>query len=163
VAEDVRAGADSVVREVHIDASPETVFDFFTDPEKMTRWKGRSAELDPSPGGVYRVTINDVASASGTYVEVDRPRRVVFTWGWEGGHPVAPGSSTVAVTLTPDGDGTLVRLEHSGLPDDQRAAHAEGWEHYVARLAVAAAGGDAGPDPNENPATDRQQSDGRSA
>ena len=33
----------TVVREVHVDARPETVFAFFTDPGKMTRWKGEPA------------------------------------------------------------------------------------------------------------------------
>ena len=37
--------------EIRIAASPETVFDFFTDPDKMIQWMGRSAELDPRPGG----------------------------------------------------------------------------------------------------------------
>jgi uncharacterized protein YndB with AHSA1/START domain len=83
-----------VEREIRIAARPETVFDFFVDPEKMVRWKGRRAELDPRPGGVYRVDINDQAIARGEYVEIDAPNRVVFTWGWEGnGIPVPPGSS----------------------------------------------------------------------
>ncbi|MDQ3956897.1 MAG: SRPBCC domain-containing protein [Actinomycetota bacterium] len=145
------AAQAAVVREIHIEASPEIVFDYFTDPEKMTRWKGRSAELDPRPGGVYHVTMNDVAAARGSYVELDRPHRLVFTWGWEGGHPVAPGSSTVEVTLTPDAGGTLLRLVHTGLPDDQREQHGEGWDLYMPRLAAAAAGRDPGPDPHANP------------
>src|SRR3990172_8104984 len=89
----------AVVREVRIAAKPETIFGFFTDPGKMTRWKGKTATLDPKPGGTYRVQINSKVIASGEYVEIDPPRRVVFTWGWEGGHPVAPGSSTVEITL----------------------------------------------------------------
>jgi uncharacterized protein YndB with AHSA1/START domain len=71
----------------------------------------------------------------------------VWTWGWEGNDGVPPGSSTVEVTLTPDGDATVVRLRHSGLPTgDSATSHGSGWEHYTARLAVAAAGGDPGPD-----------------
>jgi uncharacterized protein YndB with AHSA1/START domain len=135
------------VREVRIEARPETVFEFFTDPDKMVRWKGREATLEPSPGGTYRVTINDLAVARGEYVEVDRPRRVVFTWGGEGTNPVPPGSSTVEVELTPDGDGTLLRLTHRGLPEAEVEEHAHGWDHFLPRLATAAAGGDPGPDP----------------
>ena len=105
-----------VEREVRIAAPPETVFDFFVDPHKMMQWKGRTAELEPWPGGIYRVEINDEATVRGEYVELDRPRRVVFTWGWEGQesgvHAVPPGSSRVEVDLIPDGDGTLVRLRH---------------------------------------------------
>ena len=44
----------AIEREIRIDADPATVFDFFTNPEMMVRWKGRAATLDPRPGGVYR-------------------------------------------------------------------------------------------------------------
>ncbi len=143
-----RTGGPSVVeREVHIDARPETVFEFFVDPAKMTRWKGRQATLDPAPGGEYRVEINDQAVAVGEYVELDPPRRVVFTWGWDGHPTVPPGTSTVEVTLTPDGDGTLLRLVHRDLPAEEVEQHAHGWDHFLPRLATAASGGDPGPDP----------------
>jgi uncharacterized protein YndB with AHSA1/START domain len=138
---------DVLTQEVRIDASPETVFQFFTDPSRMVRWKGRAATLDPRPGGIYRVEINDQATALGEYVELDPPRRVVITWGWEGATAVPPGSSTVEFELEPDGDGTIVRLTHRGLPPDEVEIHGQGWGNYLPRLAVAAAGGDPGPDP----------------
>ena len=142
------AESDAIEREVRINASPEDIFPFFIDAAKMVRWKGRSASLDPRPGGVYLVDMNGTNIARGEYVEVVPNSRVVFSWGWEGeDSAVPPGSSTVEITLTPDGDGTIVRLRHSGLPEDQRDAHLEGWTHYMARLAVAGAGGDPGPDP----------------
>ena len=143
--QDVRAG--TLVQEIRIDARPETVFGFFVDPDKMIRWKGRTAKLEPTPGGIYRVEINDRAIASGEYVELDPPRRVVFTWGWEGGGPVPPGSSTVEIDLTPDGDGTLLRLTHRDLPEGEVEQHEDGWHHFLPRLATAASGGDPGPDP----------------
>ena len=132
-----------------IDAGPETVFDFFTDPDKMVQWMGRDVQLEPTPGGLFRCDINGRNIGRGTYLEVDRPRRVVFTWGWESEEsPVRPGESTVEVTLEPDGDGTIVRLLHRDLPDEpSREAHGHGWRHYAERLGVAAAGGDPGEDP----------------
>ena len=72
----------------------------------------------------------------------------MFTWGWEGeGAAVPPGSSTVEVTLEPDGDQTIVRLRHFGLPADEMAGHSKGWDHYMPRLVLAASGVDPGPDP----------------
>ena len=139
-----------VEREVRIAAGPATVFEFFTDPDKMIQWKGRKAELDPRPGGIYRVDINDQAVARGEYLEVDPPHRVVFTWGWEGGeaeHAVPPGSSRVEVTLEPDGEGTLVRLRHHDLPDEALEIHGQGWDLFLGRLAKAAVGEDPGPIP----------------
>ena len=143
----------TITREIRIAARPETVFAFFTDPEKMIRWKGQSASLDPRPGGIYRVVINERHIARGEYVEIVPHRRVVFTWGWEDeGNPVAPGSSTVEVTLVPDGEGTIVQLVHRHLTDAARAPHTHGWEHYLDRLTAAAAGSDPGPDPWATPA-----------
>ena len=147
--------AAAVEREIRIAARPETVFDFFIDPEKMVQWKGRKADLDARPGGIYRVEINDQAVARGEYVEIDRPSRVVFTWGWEGQeqtegpHAVPPGSSRVEVSLEPDGDGTLVRLRHLDLPEESREIHGQGWDLYLGRLAAVAAGEDPGADPNQ--------------
>ena len=66
--------------EVRIQARPETVFEFFVDPEKMTRWKGTEAELDPRPGGPYRVGgIAGGSTVVGEFVEVVPPRRLVLT------------------------------------------------------------------------------------
>ena len=139
---------DVLEREVRIAASPATVFPFFTDPEKMIRWKGITAELDPRPGGVYRVNVTGHDIARGEYVEVVPNQRIVFTWGWEAeGNPVPPGSTTVEVTLTPDGDHTILRLRHLGLPAEARAEHGEGWDHFMARLVIASEGRDPGPDP----------------
>jgi uncharacterized protein YndB with AHSA1/START domain len=137
---------DVVEHEVRIAASPETVFEFFIDPAKMTRWKGLAARLDPRPGGEYRVDVTRRDVAVGEYVEIERPSRIVFTWGWEGSEHVPPGSSTVEVTLTADGDATVVRLVHRGLPAPAAGEHEQGWRRYMDRLAVVAAGGNPGPD-----------------
>jgi len=139
---------EALEHEVRIAARPETVFAFFTDPARMILWKGIEATLDPRPGGIYRVSINGRDVARGEYLEVVPNSRVVFTWGWEGAEsPLPPGSSTVEVSLVPDGDGTLVRLRHTGLPAEIRDVHAAGWEHYLERLTGAAEGRPMGPDP----------------
>ena len=133
---------------IRIEAEPAAVFEFFTDPEKMVRWKGSAAKLDPRPGGEYRVNVNDLQIAVGEYVEIVPPERVVFTWGWEGNDGVPPGSTRVEITLTDDGDGTVVHLLHTDLPTEEAAVqHGQGWDHFLTRLQVAAAGGDPGTDP----------------
>jgi uncharacterized protein YndB with AHSA1/START domain len=138
----------AVEREVRVEAAPEVVFEYFVDSERMVRWMGVEATLDPSPGGIFRVDINGRHVARGRYVEIVPSERVVFTWGWEDdGHPVPPESSTVEVELVPDGAATIVRLRHYGLADDeQRTNHAHGWEHYLERLTAAGAGRDPGRD-----------------
>jgi uncharacterized protein YndB with AHSA1/START domain len=137
-----------IVREVRIDASPHEVFAYFTDPDKMIVWKALEATLDPRPGGVFWIDVTGRDVARGEYVEIDPPRRVVFTFGWESeGSPLPPGASTVEITLVPDGDGTLLRLVHTGVPETIRAGSTAGWDHYLPRLVVAAEGGDPGADP----------------
>lgn len=134
--------------ETRVRARPETVFAFFTDAVLYRRWKGQDAELDPRPGGLYRVQMPGRATVEGSYLVVEPPRRVIFTWGWVGSADVPPGSTTVEVTFAPDGEETIVRLAHIGLPSEtSRDQHAAGWQHYLARLTVAGGGGDPGPDP----------------
>jgi uncharacterized protein YndB with AHSA1/START domain len=112
---------------------------------------GQKATFEPRPGGLYRVEVIPGNTAVGEFVELDRPRRLVFTWGWEAGGndtKVAPGTSTVEIELVPNGDGTTLRFRHHGLPDEGAAeSHAHGWDHYLERLAVAACGDDPGRDP----------------
>src|SRR5919107_6437406 len=98
-------GATEPIRsEVRIAAPPEIVFAYFTDPTRIVDWMGIAAVLDPRPGGTFRVEANGRDVVLGEYLEVAPPRRVVFTWGFEGPDPIAPaGSTRVEVTLEPDG------------------------------------------------------------
>lgn len=127
---------------VRIAASPEVVFEYFIDPRKLVTWLGSSAELEPRPKGKFLLDMNGTDVAVGEFVEVDPPRRVVFTWGWaKGGAPVAPGSSTVEVTLTPEGDNTVVRLVHRNLPPSTAEGHGRGWAEHLATLVGLASDG----------------------
>ena len=136
-----------LIREVMIGATPETIWPFLTEPGKHVEWDGTVAEIDPRPGGIYRVLVAGQYQSAGTYVEVVPMEKVVFTFGWEQeGHPIPPGSTTVEITLHPEGDKTLVRLVHRGLPDNAVDDQARGWAHYLDRLALRVTGGDPGPD-----------------
>lgn len=138
--------------EVRIDAAPETVYDFFVDQDRMIQWMGRQAELDPRPGGTFRVDLNGRHISRGEFVELDPPNRVVFSFGWEADTSIVkPGASTVEVEFVPDGEATLVRLAHRDLPEESRDSHSHGWGHYLPRLTTAAAGGDPGEDPWRTP------------
>ncbi|MFB7620078.1 SRPBCC domain-containing protein [Kitasatospora sp. NPDC056181] len=138
---------DQVVLERWIAARPETVFSFFTDREKWLSWMGRDGEFSFAPGGAFRTDVNAHCQASGEFLALEPYRRVVFTWGSEGGTvAVPPGTTTVEVTLTPDGGGTLLTLVHRDLPPEACAPHSEGWTHYLGRLVERAEGRDPGPD-----------------
>lgn len=134
--------SDPIELELRLDAPPEAVFPYLTQSERYARWQGVRAELDARPGGVFRVWMDDERVASGSFVEVEPDRRVVFTWGWEGNSDVPPGSTTVQIDIEPDGRGTRLTLRHSGLPNDASTTlHEEGWRFFTARLAAVASGG----------------------
>jgi uncharacterized protein YndB with AHSA1/START domain len=144
------AATDTTVyeRTLAIDASPETVWEFLVDPEKLMRWKGINADLETQPGGIFRCEVIPGHIARGEYIEIDKPNKLVFTWGWDGSEDVPPGSSTIEIELATAGDGTSLRFVHKDLPNAEAiASHAHGWDHYLPRLEVAAAGGNPGEDP----------------
>jgi uncharacterized protein YndB with AHSA1/START domain len=138
-----------LVREIMIDATPDTVFPFLVERDKLLLWEGTDAEVDARPGGILKVLLGGgLHQSSGEFVEIVPNEKVSYTFGWEQeGNPITPGSSLVEITLTAEGSKTRVRLVHSGLPDDAVSDHTHGWDHYLERLAVAATGGDPGVDP----------------
>jgi uncharacterized protein YndB with AHSA1/START domain len=129
------------------DASPEAVFDAWTNPEVLRRWwaAGRDwrtpvAEVDLRVGGGYRLSMEDPeAGAShtvrGEYIEVRRPERLVYSWCWEDSAGQTGHVSTVMVDFRGDGERTTVVLEHSGLESaDSRDKHRVGWEACLENL-----------------------------
>jgi uncharacterized protein YndB with AHSA1/START domain len=135
--------AEPVVCELNIDAAPETVFEFFVDANKLTRWLAASATLDPRPGGAChqdhaRETGEEPFHMLGEFLEVDPPSRVVFTWGFAEPEVRVPvGSSRVEVTLRAVGEGTHLHLEHHDLPASEITSHSAGWTGMLDRLARA--------------------------
>jgi len=133
-------------KSVLVPLSPDETFALLTEPERLRRWQAITARVELRAGGEYRWTIVPGHTAAGTITEIEPGKRIVYTWGWEGTEDLPPGASTVTITLEPAEGGTNVRLVHSGLTAEQAASHLEGWNHYAARLAVAAERGDAGAD-----------------
>jgi uncharacterized protein YndB with AHSA1/START domain len=137
----VTVDTKAIEKVVTIAARPETVFRLLTDPQEYVRWKGKLAQLEPRPGGDYRVDFpEDKGTVIGEFVEVVPNRRVVFTWGWQDNETVPPGSSTVEIDLEPDGNGTRLRLVHRGLPEGAIVEHAAGWDYFLPRLTNVAEG-----------------------
>jgi uncharacterized protein YndB with AHSA1/START domain len=136
-----------VCRETHIPAPPAAVFALLTDPDKILRWMGTEAQIDAQPGGLYLVNVTGARCARGTFREVVPVHRLAYSFGWDDSEEVPPGSSLVEIDLLEQPDGTLLRMTHTGLPTaEQCASHADGWSHYLGRLAVVGAGRDPGPD-----------------
>ena len=117
-------------------APPEAVFAAAATVAGQAVWLGE-AEADAKPGGRFRVDLGG-DTAAGTYVAVDPPARLAFGWGQEGGGPMPPDASRVELRFTPAGEGTLIRLEHRGLPPAAVAPHLGSWAHHLPRLVAAA-------------------------
>ncbi len=137
---------DPLVVERQTTASASSVYDYLTTSARWVLWQGSDAELDPQPGGIFRMTMPDGRTARGQYLDLQPHTRVVFTWGWVDTPGIPPGSSTVTVDLIPNEDGTLIRLTHTGLAHDEAAMHRMGWDHYIPRLAAVAEGHPPAPD-----------------
>ena len=130
-------------------ASPEEVFDAWTNPEVLERWwaarptwTSPGCDVELRVGGRYLLRMRDeetgeLHAVGGEYREVSRPHRLVYTWCWEGSSGLHPGhESLVAVEFRADGDGTTVVLEHSGLASEEsRGRHGAGWAGSLENLA----------------------------
>jgi uncharacterized protein YndB with AHSA1/START domain len=132
------------VAERQVGAPPDVVFDAWLDPASLERWMAPypatvlAADVDPIVGGTFRIVMavgDDLFDHRGTYLEIDRPHRLAFTW-------ISPATheqeSLVTVTFTPADSATetIVRIVHERLPDEPaRGAHEAGWSSILGRLA----------------------------
>jgi len=126
-----------------IAAPREAVFDAWTEPELLRQWFGPPggsaprADMDVRVGGEYRIEMRTDAGTChvyGTYLEVERPARLVYTFCWEG-LPVAIADTQVTVELHVRGAATEVVLTHQRQPNAAaREFHAWGWSHCLTGL-----------------------------
>lgn len=140
---------ETVVVERVINASPETLWGFWTESAKISAWLSQDAELDPRPGGIAKLIMGGNAHKDGEVVTpgeflvVEPHSHLEFTWGFDDERiGVPPGSSVVAVDLIAQETGTLVRVTHTGLAagrDDSPYSERKGWKTMLEHLEEAAA------------------------
>lgn len=138
----------SIERELHIDASPEIVFEVLSSPEHIRDWWSAETRFEPVAGTAGRLTWTDQdtgreESTPFTVVEDDPPRRFSFRWTYEA-EVAGPGNSLLVVfELVPSGTGTTVRFSETGYRERGWAAavleaqyndHRQGWDFYLPRL-----------------------------
>jgi len=133
------ASAAVVVRRT-ISASAEDLFDAWLDPEALAIWmrpgtiNSTVAKVEPRVGGSYEVTMQGQSGPivhKGKYQQIDRPKRLVFTWA-------SPGTdlrdTLVTVDFIPVGSRTEVIVTHEQLPESARPSHANGWTSGLLHL-----------------------------
>ncbi len=135
------ANTNVVEQTLRISARPETVWKYWTDPQRLCDWWGAAADLEPWPGGLCRVEMDGGNVMVGEYLELVPFERLVFSFGWEpadGVPAIAPRGSRVEVTMIEDAGDTILTLRHSGLPEAFAALHSSGWSHFLPLLVAAA-------------------------
>jgi uncharacterized protein YndB with AHSA1/START domain len=124
-----------VERDVMIRAPRGLVFRYFTDSKRFASWWGEGSTIEGRTGGAVRIVSPGGAVAIGTVLEIVPEERVVFTYGFESGKPIAAGASRVSVSLAEEADGTRVRLRHEMSDAAVRAEFVQGWRYQLAVFA----------------------------
>ena len=124
-----------------IAAPAKELFDAWLDPAKLSAFmrpsdtKRSAVKVDPRVGGAFEIVMHTPSGAvphTGTYREIDRPRRLVFTWN----SPYAKDiDSLVTVEFRAAGKGTEIVLTHEGLPSKEAVTgHTKGWSDILVLL-----------------------------
>ncbi|MEV4224563.1 SRPBCC domain-containing protein [Nonomuraea sp. NPDC049725] len=129
----------SIEREIHVDATPEVVFEVVSRPEHISRWWSDDASIEPVPGATGELIWGDREQVAPiTVVTAEPPRLFAFRW-------CETGSTSLLVTfeLTPAGAGTRIRLTETGFRElgweaaklaECHRDHSQGWDTFVPRL-----------------------------
>jgi uncharacterized protein YndB with AHSA1/START domain len=141
----------SIEREIHVEATPEVVYEVISTPEHLRGWWPDEAEIEPTAGATGVVSFGDRSTPDATVVpltviEADPPRRFSFRWVYDEGEAATPDNSLlVTFELVPSGAGTLLRFTEAGFREkgweaavleEQYRDHAAGWDHFLPRLAT---------------------------
>ncbi|WP_328396599.1 SRPBCC domain-containing protein [Nocardia sp. NBC_00416] len=136
----------SIEREIHVDASPEVVFEVVSSPEHISQWWTDDASFEPSAGAVGEFVWGEREQVTPmTVVTADPPRLFSFRWCYPGATvDHTAGSLLVTLELVPTGTGTTIRLTETGFREMGWEAakleleyreHTGGWDHCIPRLA----------------------------
>ncbi len=122
-------------RTVEIQASPETVFRYFTDSARWAKWWGAGSTIEPRPGGKAYVRYPNAVEAIGEVIEIAPPERILFSFGYASGNPIPPGGSRVTIVLERNGAATRLHLTHEFADAAVRDQHVQGWRFQLAVFA----------------------------
>jgi uncharacterized protein YndB with AHSA1/START domain len=128
---------EALERRITIRARPETVFRFFTDSTRFAKWWGEGSRIDPRKGGQVVIQYPGGVVVNGEIVEIDAPRRIVFTYKYASGIPA--DGSLVTITLDGSAQGTILNLRHAFSSAKIRDTHVQGWRYQLAVFSRAVA------------------------
>lgn len=125
-----------IAKKVTLAKTPEEVFSYLTDADRLASWFPAKAETDPVEGGHYRFVFGD-DERTGTFHAVEPARRLVYDWDF------GQGKTEVEFTVTQENGSTDVTLEHRGFASKDEAydMHDAGWDHFLQNLKSVAENG----------------------
>ena len=136
----------TLVIERTFDATPENVFDAWIDPVQVAKWYGPEGftndihEYCATPGGGYRLTMHspdgEMHPLKGKFITVERPKKLVFTWQWEGdGGAEMNAETVVTVEFKAMGSKTEMTMTHERLAGEKsKQMHEQGWSSSFTKL-----------------------------
>jgi uncharacterized protein YndB with AHSA1/START domain len=122
-------------RTVVIHAKPATVFEFFTRDEDWAAWWGAGSRIDARAGGELLIRHANGVEVVGEVLELEKPTRIAFTFGYAKGVPIPPGGSRVTIRLDGHPAGTLLQLTHEFADVEARDQHVQGWRYQLSLFA----------------------------
>lgn len=144
----------TIERDIHVDASPETVFTVISTPEHIQEWWPDEAAFESVAGAPGEIAFRDgdtgeVKRVNIEVAEVDPPKRFSFRWCFAEEAERAGSSLLVTFDLVPTETGTLVRMSEVGFREmgwevavleEAYADHVAGWDFFLGRLTTYAPG-----------------------
>lgn len=113
----------------HYRAAPEEVWAALTEPDSLRRWLATPVEIDLHSGKSFRLRLSERETMDGRVRAVDPPRALELDWIREGEEP-----SVIRFDLTPDGDGTVLVLDHRRIEARIGMRYAAVWERRLHAL-----------------------------
>lgn len=121
--------------------TPQSLFNYWTQPELICQWWPQTAEIIPQPGGTYRLSWPQMGWVlNGKVTDIVPGQLLAFTWKWD--HEPQTPERHVRVTLAPRSEGgTHLAIEHmqytgSQADQEERNSHLEGWLYFLKRLSA---------------------------
>jgi len=128
--------ARSVDHQYFIRAPPARTFDALVDPKLLVKWLADQAEVTPRKGGSYRLSWTNGPTHTGTVVEFEAGKLLALSWEWPG---VSLKGTVFRLSVEPSGDGSLLRVLHTGFPKveewtDLYGGAEWGWTYFALNL-----------------------------
>ncbi len=117
-----------IIKEIFIHTSVEKVFKSFTDVDTLLSWHGKEAELNPVPGGIYKVVFEDGTTIIGNYIEVIPNKKLIYTARY------GDVNSEITILFSERDGGTHIHLTQVFDPGQDISSFDGGWDYFLGLL-----------------------------